>query len=180
MISRPQINEYAPFYAGYIQRVPVGRDIFALLSQQPGELRSLLQHVTNEQANARPVPGEWSIKEVIGHICDTERVFAYRTLRIARGDTTPLAGFEQDDYIRATDFNTRRLTDLIEEFTAQRYANVLCFQSLAEAEIDRRGIASDLPVSARALIYMLAGHVLHHVESLKTDYHVGERVRPTI
>jgi hypothetical protein len=173
MIPRPQTDEYNQYYAGYVQRVPEGSDIFAVLSNQPDELRTLLQKVSDEQANHRPAPGEWSVKEVIGHICDTERVFAYRALRIARGDTTPMAGFEQDEYVRATDFNLRSLPDLIEEFEAQRRANVVCFKPLTEAETVRRGTASSFPVSVRALLYMMAGHVMHHIESLKMDYKVS-------
>ena len=173
MIARPQTDEYAQFYAGYIQRVPQGADIFALLSSQPEELRSLLQSVSGEQANVRPAEGEWSIKEVLGHICDGERVFAYRALRFARGDTTPLPGFEQNDYVDATDFNQRSLADLLEEFTLQRRANLLCFKPLTDAEISRRGTASNNPISVRAILFILAGHVMHHIESLKTSYRVG-------
>ena len=125
MISRPQADEFVAFYAGYVQRVPENSDIIALMTSQPDELQNLLQNVTDSQANVRPTPGEWSIKEVLGHICDGERVFAYRAMRIARGDTTPLAGFEQNEYIRATDFNARSLQDFIDEFTFQRRANVL-------------------------------------------------------
>src|SRR5664279_449021 len=174
MIPRPLADEYVPYYAGYVERVPEGSDIFALLSHHPEGIRALLQNVGDAQANVRPAPGEWSIKEVIGHVCDTERVFAYRAMRIARGDSTPLAGFNQDDYVRATDFNARSLPSLIDEFAAQRSANVLCFQALTEAETVRRGAASNAPVSVRALPYMMAGHVMHHIESLKTDYKVVE------
>lgn len=173
MIARPQADEYAPFYAGYVQRIPEGSDIFALLSTQPDEVRALLQAVSDAQANTRPALGEWSIKEVMGHLCDAERVFAYRAVRIARNDPTPLPGFEQDDFVRGTDFNARSLTDLIDELAYQRHANVLCFQPLTDAESARRGTASNAGVSVRALLYIMAGHVLHHIESLKTDYAVG-------
>lgn len=173
MIPRPQPDEYGSYYQGYIQRVPEGSDIFALLGKQPDDLRAFLQNVSDEQANSRPAPGEWSVKEVLGHICDAERVFAYRALRFARGDSTPLPGFEQDDYVRATDFNARTLPDLIEEFTFHRRANVVCFKPLTEAELMRRGTASSNPFSVRALLYIMIGHVLHHIESLKTDYKVG-------
>src|SRR4051812_23638311 len=98
MIAYPQPDEYKSFFGGYVQRVPENTDIIALLTSQPDELRTLLQSITDEQANARPAVGEWSIKEVIGHINDTERIFAYRALRIARNDSTPLPGFEQNDY----------------------------------------------------------------------------------
>src|SRR5688572_15429830 len=116
MITAPQADEYSQFYAGYIQRVPQDVDIFVLLNKQPEELHTLLQSVSDAQASVRPAAGEWSIKEVLGHLCDGERVFAYRALRIARADTTPLPGFEQNDYIEATDFNARTLSDLLEEF----------------------------------------------------------------
>jgi uncharacterized protein (TIGR03083 family) len=173
MIPPPQSDEYGSYYAGYIQRVPEGSNIFDVLSRQPDELRSLLQNVPDAQANARPAPGEWSVKEVMGHLCDTERVFAYRAMRVARGDATPLPGFDQDDYVRRTDFNARTLTELVDEFTSQRSATLLCFKPLTDAETQRRGTASNNPVSVRALLYIMAGHVMHHVESLKTDYKVG-------
>ncbi len=172
MIQPPKADEYAQFYAGYVQRVPPGSDLFSLLAGQPSELRALLQKVTEAASGGSPKPGEWSVKEVIGHISDTERIFAYRALRIARGDTTPLPGFEQDSYVLATNFNQRRLSDLIDEFGSQRQANMLCFKPLTEAEIDRRGTASDNPISTRALLYIMAGHVMHHIESLKVDYKV--------
>lgn len=172
-ISRPQADEYAPFYAGYVQRVPDGADLLSILSQQPAELRALLSAVTDEQANARPAPGEWSIKEIMGHICDTERVFAYRAVRVARADATPLPGFDQDEFVKATDFNARSLSDLLDEFELQRRANLLVFRAFTSEEVDRRGTASNNPISVRALLHIVAGHVMHHVESLKTDYHVG-------
>ncbi|MBZ0284342.1 MAG: DinB family protein [Anaerolineae bacterium] len=173
MIPRPEASEYAPFYNGYVQCVPEGSDIFDLLSQQPDELNTLLQLVNEEQANHHPAPGEWSIKEVIGHIADTERVFAYRAVRIARGDTTPLSGFDQDAFVKGTDFNSRTLKDLLAEFSLQRQANVLCLKPLTGAEIARQGTASNAAVTVRAILYILAGHVIHHIESLKTSYKVG-------
>jgi uncharacterized damage-inducible protein DinB len=172
MILRPQPDEYAPYYAGYIGRVPPDVDLLELMSQQPDELNGLLRDVSETQAEQHPAPGEWSIKEVIGHLCDTERIFAYRALCIARGDTTPLPGFEQDAYVRGTNFNARRLSDLTAELAAQRQANVHCFKPLTQDELARMGTASTFPVSVRALLYMMAGHVMHHIESLKTDYKV--------
>jgi hypothetical protein len=172
-ISRPQPDEYGEFYAGYIKRVPDGADLFALLRQQPDDLRTLLQQVSDANASVRPAPEEWSIKEVLGHICDSERIFSYRTLRFARGDSTPLPGFDQDEFVKNTNFNARTVNDLLDEFAAQRHANVLCFQELTDEEINRRGVASNTTMSVRAMLHVLAGHVLHHVESLKTDYHVA-------
>lgn len=173
MIQRPQTDEYAEFYAGYVRRVPEGSDLIGLLSDQPTALRTLLQNITDEQAGVRPAPAEWSVKEVIGHIADSERIFAYRVLRIARGDQTPLPGFDQNDFVNATDLNRRSLASLLDEFEFQRRANMLLVDSLTDEEINRRGTASGNPVSVRALLHILAGHVLHHIESLKTDYKVG-------
>ena len=172
MIAYPQPDEYKSFFTGYIQRVPENTDIIALLTSQPDELRKLLQNVSDKQANSRPAPGEWSIKEIMGHINDTERIFTYRALRISRNDPTPLPGFEQNDYIIATDFNARSLSDLLDEFTFQRRANILCFKPLSAEETARRGVASHAPISSRALLFVMAGHVMHHIESLKTDYKV--------
>ncbi|MEP7291092.1 MAG: DinB family protein [Chloroflexota bacterium] len=173
MIIRPQPDEYAPFYGGYINRVPEGADLAALLARQPGDLQTLLSPVSDQQANARPKSSEWSIKEMLGHICDAERVFAYRATRFARNDNATLPGFDQDEFVKATDFNTRTLADLLEEFSLQRRANLVLLKSLTAEELERVGTASGNPMSSRAAFYVMAGHVLHHVESLRTDYHVG-------
>lgn len=173
MLPRPQADEYAPFYAGYINQVPEDAELFSLLRTQPDELRALVSHLSDDAANTRPAAGEWSVKEVIGHINDTERVFAYRALRIARADATPLPGFEQDAFVNAADFNSRALANLVDEFDFQRRANVLCFEALSDDETARRGTASSNPISARALLYIMAGHVAHHIHSLRTDYGIG-------
>src|SRR5690606_4665439 len=143
MIARPEVGEFNPFYAGYIQHIPAGEDVFGVLARQPDELRALLANVSDASASERPAPTEWSVKEVIGHINDGERVFAYRVLRISRGDATPLSGFDQDVYVQGADFNAYPLTDLIDEFAALRRANLLQFAKLNAAQIDRRGTASD-------------------------------------
>ena len=174
MIQPPQSDEYGVYYGRYIQRVPTDRDFFSMFAEQPDQLRALVQHVSEDGANVRPAPGEWSIKEVIGHINDTERIFAYRALCMARGDTQPLPGFEQDDFVRGTDFNQRTLSDLLDEFASQRRANLFCFKPLTDGEFERRGTASGNSFTVRALLYVLVGHVLHHVESLQVDYKVAE------
>ncbi|MDX1993724.1 MAG: DinB family protein [bacterium] len=173
-IQPPQSDEYGSYYAAYVGRVPPDSDIFALLRQQPADLRDLLASVSEDQTMVRPAPGEWSIREVLGHLCDTERIFAYRALCVARGDSTPLPGFEQDDYVRATDFNARSLADLLDEFELQRRANIVCFMPLTEIELLRRGTASENPITARSLLFMMAGHVLHHIESFRMDYHISD------
>ncbi len=173
-ISRPQADEFNPYYAGYIGRVPEDADVFAVLARQPDELRALLAKTSEDEANVRPAPGEWSIKEVIGHVNDTERVFAFRALSFARADHQLVPGMDQNEYVAATNFNARTLGDLVEEFSLLRRANLLTFQPLSAPEIDRRGTnVSGSPFSVRALLYIMAGHVAHHVESLKTTYGVA-------
>jgi hypothetical protein len=172
-ISPPTADEYAPFYADYIQRAEQRGDILAALTDQIEELHSALDPLTDPQAHFKPGPQEWSIKEVMGHINDVERVFSYRLLRISRGDATPLPGFEQEDYIRAAGFDRYPLGDLLHEFEFLRRANLLAIQGMPEDAVDRRGTASGYTVSARALIYMLVGHVDHHMASLQEKYLPG-------
>lgn len=168
-IDRPGETEYAPFYAGYVQSVPDG-NVFEVLARQPDALRSRLAGLSAAQADFRPGPAEWSIKEVVGHLNDSERIFAYRALRISRGDPAPLAGFEQDDYIREANFGARTLPDLLEEFEFIRRANLLAFSGISQDASQRQGTASGYTVSVRALLYIMAGHVEHHLESLRRDY----------
>ena len=153
MIVRPEVTEYAPFYAGYIAHVPEG-DVLTLLEDQRQSLLNLMTTLNDEQATYRYAEGKWSIKEVIGHLIDAERVFAYRAMRIARGDVTPLPGFEQNDYVAATNFDQRSLQGLAEEYRAQRYANIALFRSFTQVEAMRVGTASGAAVSVR--------HHLHH------------------
>lgn len=164
-ISPPYAEEYAPFYADYIQRAAQKDDVIAALPQQITDIRFALGHLTDEQARFRFGPAEWSIKEVVGHLNDVERVFSYRLLRISRDDATPLPGFEQEDYVREAGFDNHSLSDLIQEFEFLRRANILAISYLTDAAIERRGTAS-----ARALIYMLGGHVEHHMASLYEKY----------
>ncbi len=169
-ISPPTVSEFAPFYADYVQRASRREDVYTALSHQIDELHIALNALTEAQACFRPGPQEWSIKEVIGHLGDVERVFSYRLLRISRGDPTPLPGFEQEDYIRAARFDDRSLDELLTEFEFLRRANLLAIQHMNDEMLEQRGTASGATVSARALIYMLVGHVDHHMASLHEKY----------
>ncbi|WKZ48025.1 MAG: DinB family protein [Anaerolineales bacterium] len=169
-LTSPPSTEYAEFYAGYVQRAQARGDVIAALPKQIDEIKSALGNLTDEQALFRDAPKEWSIKEVVGHLNDVERVFSYRLLRVSRNDATPLAGFEQDDYVREAGFDKHPLKDLIEEFEHLRRANILAIQNMSAEAALRVGAASGYPVSARALIYMLVGHVDHHMESLNEKY----------
>ncbi len=169
-LTPPTPDEYAPYYADYIQRAQAGQDVLAVLPKQIDEIRSALGHLSDQQARLRNGPKEWSIKEVIGHIIDVERVFSYRLLRISRNDSTPLSGFEDQDYVREARFDDYAFSDLISEFEFLRRANILAVNNMPEESTLRRGTASGMTVSARALIYMLVGHVEHHMASLREKY----------
>ncbi len=166
MLSRPDSSEYAAFYKNYIARVPEG-NVLDFLATQPGAYRQLLVGMSEEAAAAEPAPGKWSVKQVLGHVCDAERVMSYRALRFGRGDEKELHGFEQDDYVREADSNSRSLGDLLTEFEGVRKATIALFASLPAGAETRRGIANGNPVSVRALAYIAAGHAQHHYEMLK-------------
>jgi hypothetical protein len=168
-ISSPDPSEYAPYYGKYITLVG-GNDVVAALEDQPRQTLALLSTLSEEQGDYRYAPDKWSIKEMLGHVTDAERVFSYRALRFARNDRTPLASFEQDDYVRSGDFGDRRLADLIEEFVCVRRATVWLFRTSSPEAWMRRGIASDNQVSVRAVAYIIAGHELHHRRVLQEKY----------
>jgi DinB family protein len=172
-LTAPTSDEYAEFYAGYVQRAQAKGDVLAALPKQIDEIKSTLGVLSDEQALFRDAPNEWSIKEVMGHLNDVERVFSYRLFRIARNDGTPLAGFDQDDYVQEAGFDNAPLEDLINEFEYLRHANILAIQHISDAAVNRLGNASGCDVSARALIYMLVGHVDHHLASLHEKYLPG-------
>ena len=167
--KRPQQGDYALYYEKYVSLVPSG-DFLEILQSQRRELLELLSPLSEEQANFRYAPGKWSVKEVIGHITDAERIFAYRLLRIARGDETPLSSFEQDGYIKTGRFSTRKLEDLLEEFSAVRESTICLIRSLDDAAWLRRGNASQKEVSVLALAFIIAGHDRHHRTILEKHY----------
>lgn len=165
----PETTEYSPYYERYVSLVPEG-DILATLAGQMDSTLGLLRGIDEEKAGWRYAPDKWSIKELVGHLIDTERIFAYRALRFARNDQTPLPGFEQDDYIRNAAFDACQLDDLAREFEFVRRANLYMFRHLDKAAWQRRGIANDGELSVRALAFIMAGHEKHHMEILKTRY----------
>jgi hypothetical protein len=169
MTERPDSTEHAPYYAPYIALVPDG-DIVSILSAQSETTRALLGTLSEESGSFAYAAGKWSIKEIIGHLMDGERVFAYRALRIGRNDKTPLPGFEQDDYVASTNFNARPLKNLMDELAAVRQASLQLFKNFEGDEWRRRGTANGQEISTRALAYIIAGHELHHVGVLKSRY----------
>ena len=168
-IARPQPGEYAPYYDRYISQIH-NDDILTTLDEQRRHSVLLLSCRNDEDGDFRYAPDKWSAKEVLGHVCDTERVFAYRALRIARADSIPMEGFEQDDYVRNGPFAQRQFCDLVEDYIAVRRASLTLFRNLDEAAWSRRGIANKSEVSVRALAYIIAGHELHHRRILEEKY----------
>jgi DinB family protein len=169
VFGRPQPGEYDPYYERYIALVPPG-DIVAVLERQVPETSSLLISRGAQRADFRYAPDKWSVKEVVGHLCDTERILSYRALRIARGDQTPIEGFEQDDYVPNGKFGQRSLADLLAEFADIRKATLDLFRHLDAQAAARRGVANKKEITARALAYIIAGHELHHRRILEEKY----------
>ena len=174
---RPQAGEYAPYYEKYltlvqssVQSSVQSNDILATLEEQRRQMLLLLSGRSEADGDLRYAPEKWSVKEVLGHINDTERVMSYRALRISRGDATPMEGFEQDDYVRNGPFARRPLSDLIEDYIAVRRATVSLFRNLDEAAWTRRGVANKNEVTVRALAYIIAGHEVHHRRTLEEKY----------
>ena len=168
-VARPEPGEYAPYYDRYISLVQ-GSDILETLDAQRRQTLLLLCGREDGDGDYRYAPDKWTVKEVLGHVCDTERIFAYRALRIARADRTPVEGFEQDDYVRNGPFARLPLPELIEEYIAVRRATLTLLRNLDEAAWARRGIANKNEVSVRALAYTIAGHELHHRRILEEKY----------
>lgn len=168
-IARPPDGEYLPYYGKYISLVPEG-DIVETLRAQIGDTLALLRGIREESASYRYAPGKWSIKEVVGHMADVERVMAYRALRVARDDKTPLPGFDENAFVPAANFEERSLASLAHELTQVRAATVAFFETLNPVAATRRGTANDATITARALAYIIAGHERHHVALLKDRY----------
>lgn len=172
IIARPKPGEYAPYYDRYLEAVPDG-DLLRLLEEGAEEVLDLLRAFGEDRGDYRYAPGKWSVKEVVGHVTDTERVFAYRALRFARGDTTPLPGFDQDQYVAAAGFNRRLLADVAEEFTDVRKATVKLLAGLDAQALRRAGVASGHLMSVRAAAWIIAGHEQHHAQLLRERYLTG-------
>lgn len=172
VIARPQPGEYAPYYDRYISLIQ-DNDILTTLDQQRRQMVQLLSGLSEADGDFRYAPEKWSAKEVLGHVCDTERIFAYRALRISRGDATPIEGFEQDDYVKNGPFARRPIADAIEDYIAVRRATLSLVRSLEEAAWSRRGVANKNEVTVRAIAYLIAGHELHHRRILEQKYFAG-------
>lgn len=168
-VPRPDATEYAPYYGTYIGKVPEA-DLLQTLESQRRDTQRLLAGLSEQQALHRYAPGKWSIKEVVGHLADSERVFAYRALRFARADETPLASFDEQAWTPAGKFDARSLQDLAAELDVVRHATIALFGGFDPEALPRRGIASGKPVSVRALAWIIAGHERHHIALVRERY----------
>jgi hypothetical protein len=168
-MNRPETNEFDPYYDTYISLV-ADDDIITVLDSQTAELSRLISGVPDEKGAFAYADGKWTIKEVLSHLIDGERMFAYRVLRISRGDETPIEGFEQDGYIENSNANNRAFAELLEEFGLLRKANILLLKNLSDEASRRIGTASEKQVSVRALVYIMAGHIKHHINILNQRY----------
>ena len=168
-MQRPEPTEYAEYYGTYVSKVP-GNDVLGILESQRVQMLQLFAGRSERDGSFRYAPGKWTVKEVLGHVTDTERIFTYRALRIARGDQTPLPGFEQDDFVKNGAFSERTLAGLAEEFALVRGASLALFRSFPEEAWLRRGVASQKEVTVRALAFITAGHQIHHRLILEERY----------
>jgi DinB superfamily len=171
-VGRPEVDEIPSHYVGYIKKVPE-LDPVMVCAAQIEETANLLRGLSDTEASYRYGRGKWSIKEVVGHLADTERILAYRALRIARGDTTALPGFDENAYVPVAKFDARSLPDLVGELRTVRAATLALLRTFDADAWRRRGTASGKPVSVRALAFTIPGHERHHVEILRTRYGVG-------
>jgi hypothetical protein len=167
--KRPQTSDFAPYFAKYISLVPDG-DLLEILETQHRNTRLQLDSLTDAQGDFRYAPGKWSIKETLGHLTDAERVFSYRLLSIARGDQTPLPSFEQDDYVKVSNAASRKMSDLLDEFTGVRHATISLVRSLDNAAWLRRGNSSGKEISTLALAFVIVGHERHHQNIFEEQY----------
>jgi len=167
--TRPDSTEHVPYYGKYVALVPTG-DVVETLSAQQDETLAMLRDLPEDQGGVRYAPGKWSVREVVGHLTDSERIFSYRALRFARADETELAGFDENTYVAKSHLDARSLRSLCDEYEAVRRSTVLLFASFDGEEWMRRGTANAAPVSVRALAWICAGHELHHREILRTRY----------
>lgn len=166
---RPATDEYAPYYGKYVQRVPDG-DIVAVLRDQIAGTAELLRNASAERADYAYAPGKWTLKEVVGHMIDVERVMSYRALRFSRNDTTDLPGFEENDFVANSNFAKRTLADLVDELEAVRTATVHLATHIDADAMTRRGTANSTSATVRGLLYVIAGHELHHVALIRERY----------
>ncbi|MGV3588530.1 MAG: DinB family protein [Adhaeribacter sp.] len=170
MLTKNQPGQYPEYFDRYVSQLPNNTNVFEILAAQPQQLSALLTNMSEENAEKGYAPGKWSIKEVIGHLIDADRVFAYRCLCISRREHQSLPSFDENTYVEYGNFNSRSLSNLLEEFSLARQSHLALFNSLDEEMLNQMGVASNKPIMAKALIVITAGHALHHLKILEERY----------
>jgi hypothetical protein len=168
-ISKPEASEFGSYYDQYVAQVQ-GDDIVSILKAQADAVLGLLASISEEQSTHRYAPDKWSIRELVGHLIDTERVFVYRAFRFSRNDETPLHGYDHDKYIQVANYDARFLRDIAGELNTVRAATLAFFNGLSDEMLLRRGVANNNPFSVRAMAWIIAGHTEHHLSMLKEKY----------
>ena len=169
-ISKPQTNEYGTFYQGYMDFFDEKANLFSLLSERLDFVKNMYEKISEEKSQTAYAQGKWTIREVLGHIIDCERIMAYRALCVARGEKKALPGFEQDDYMNFSYFQKRTLKNLLEEFVAVRQTSIILFENLDENALNQLGNANNNAVSVRALCGVVVGHEIHHTNIIMERY----------
>jgi uncharacterized damage-inducible protein DinB len=167
-MKRPLEGDYAPFYAGYMKNVP--DNVIKALEEQLHSTNSFLKAIPQDKIDFRYAEGKWNIKEIVGHLIDNERIMVYRALSISRNEKQSLPPFEQDDYVRESNYSKRDYTDLVDELRKVRESNLPMFKTFSEEILDRRGVANNTEVTVRAILFIIAGHEIHHINIIKERY----------
>lgn len=170
LIPKPQEGEFAPYAIMYVDQVPDDGQVLAYLETNFEVMRTYVLGLPQDRLDQPHAPGEWTVKDILMHVIDNERIFAYRILRLGRGDETPLAGYDQTAYVPNANANARTLEDILDEYKSVRDATMTLLKSLDATAIMREGNVSGFPVTVRGMIYIIAGHELHHLESIKRNY----------
>ncbi len=169
MIERPSENEYPEFYATYVNKVPKG-DVLKYLKKQKADFKKFVEAIPEEKLSYRYEEDKWTIKQILGHINDTERIMTYRALSFSRGERQQIPGFNENEYVANAAFNQRKIADLLKEFGKIRENSVLLIDSFNESMIDKKGNANELLMSVRAIVYIIAGHLEHHKGVIESKY----------
>ncbi|MDQ1147597.1 putative damage-inducible protein DinB [Bacillus sp. SORGH_AS 510] len=169
MLQRPLTSEYPEYYVPYVDLVPEG-DLLTILNEDLNSTIALFEGISNEEGHFRYATDKWSIKEVLGHMTDTERIMSYRLLRIGRGDQTALAGFNENEFVEGSQINNQSINDILEDFVATRKATITLIKNMPVEAWSYKGNANNTEVTARAIGYIIAGHAIHHKKIIKERY----------
>jgi uncharacterized damage-inducible protein DinB len=169
MLKRPDLEEFPVYMRSYVQLIPEG-DIIQILNGQIVSTQEIFSAVTEKQAEYRYAEGKWTLSEVLGHLTDTERIMNYRILRIARGDKSPLMGFDENEYVQEASFNERTIADLLEDYQNVRRATISLLKGMPQKSFQNKGNANGFEVTVETIAYMIAGHELHHIKIIQEKY----------